>query len=148
MGKIWKKQTEAPQPVHFDAAERCLYTAFVALQDVTYEMGPTHFWPGFVCCFAMDSWLNVDKLDQVQVKEGCDSQGSRFQWSEFCADRNQHSIIGLRLCPVGTNTVVAHRHFESDPQGYLDTLQPAAPLLKAGLAWSHDRERWRENQVD
>ena len=48
-------QTEAPQPVHFDAAERCLYTAFVALQDVTYEMGPTHFWPGFVCCFAMDS---------------------------------------------------------------------------------------------
>ena len=34
--------------------------------------------------------------------------------------------------PAGTNTAVAHRRFEGDPQGFLETLQPAAPLLKAG----------------
>lgn len=32
--------------VHFDAPARCLFTAFVALQDVTSEMGPTIFLPG------------------------------------------------------------------------------------------------------
>ncbi|CAK9019955.1 unnamed protein product [Durusdinium trenchii] len=44
--ELWELGVVAPQAVHFDAAERCLYTAFLALQDVTYEMGPTHFWPG------------------------------------------------------------------------------------------------------
>lgn len=83
LGVIVTEPGAAPQPVHFDAAERCLYTAFVALQDVTYDMGPTHFWPG-------------------------------------------------------TNTTVAHRRFEGDPQGFLDTLQPAAPLLKAGDSVLYD----------
>ncbi|CAK9019957.1 unnamed protein product [Durusdinium trenchii] len=46
LGVVVTEPGAAPQAVHFDAAERCLYTAFLALQDVTYEMGPTHFWPG------------------------------------------------------------------------------------------------------
>lgn len=83
LGVVVTEPGAAPQPVHFDAAERCLYTTFVALQDVTYDMGPTHFWPG-------------------------------------------------------TNTAVAHRRFEGDPQGFLETLQPAAPLLKAGDSVIYD----------
>ena len=43
----------------------------------------------------------------------------------------------------GTNTTVAHRRFEGDPQGFLETLQPAAPLLKAGAARKMPRSRHR-----
>eukprot|EP00930_Biecheleria_cincta_P088775 TRINITY_DN78025_c0_g1_i1.p1 TRINITY_DN78025_c0_g1~~TRINITY_DN78025_c0_g1_i1.p1 ORF type:complete len:437 (-),score=66.44 TRINITY_DN78025_c0_g1_i1:11-1321(-) len=46
LGAVVSEPGAAPQPVHFDAAEECLYTAFVALQPITYEMGPTHFLPG------------------------------------------------------------------------------------------------------
>lgn len=43
LGVVVSEPGAAPQPVHFDAPGRCLFTAFVALQDVVPEMGPTHF---------------------------------------------------------------------------------------------------------
>merc|ERR1712048_967032 len=46
LGVVVSEPGAAQQPVHFDAPERYLFTAFVALQDITPEMGPTIFLPG------------------------------------------------------------------------------------------------------
>eukprot|EP00931_Biecheleriopsis_adriatica_P105604 TRINITY_DN80164_c0_g1_i1.p1 TRINITY_DN80164_c0_g1~~TRINITY_DN80164_c0_g1_i1.p1 ORF type:complete len:433 (-),score=87.68 TRINITY_DN80164_c0_g1_i1:48-1346(-) len=73
----------APQAVHHRAPECCLFTACVALQDIEYDMGPTHFLPG-------------------------------------------------------TNTSVAHSSFDADPPGFVDSVQPAAPLLSTGDALLFD----------
>jgi len=45
LGAVVSEPGAAAQPVHFDAPSRCLFTAFVALQDITLEMGPTCFLP-------------------------------------------------------------------------------------------------------
>ncbi|CAE7948299.1 unnamed protein product, partial [Symbiodinium sp. KB8] len=65
-----------------------LYTAAIALEDVSYDMGPLHFWPG-------------------------------------------------------TNTPLAHEHFEQAPREFLDQREPAAPLLKAGDAVIYDEQTLR-----
>eukprot|EP00439_Symbiodinium_sp_Y106_P005396 s2511_g1.t1 len=65
-----------------------LYTAAIALEDVSYDMGPVHFWPG-------------------------------------------------------TNTPLAHEHFEQGPREFLDQREPAAPLLKAGDAVIYDEQTLR-----
>lgn len=46
LGVIVSEPGAAPQSVHFDAPEMCLFSAFVALQDVSPEMGPTMFLQG------------------------------------------------------------------------------------------------------
>lgn len=46
LGVLVSEPGAAPQPVHFDAPDRGLITAFIALQDVRPEMGPTVFLPG------------------------------------------------------------------------------------------------------
>eukprot|EP00445_Apocalathium_hangoei_P089454 CAMPEP_0204205744 /NCGR_PEP_ID=MMETSP0361-20130328/70557_1 /ASSEMBLY_ACC=CAM_ASM_000343 /TAXON_ID=268821 /ORGANISM="Scrippsiella Hangoei, Strain SHTV-5" /LENGTH=408 /DNA_ID=CAMNT_0051169055 /DNA_START=37 /DNA_END=1260 /DNA_ORIENTATION=- len=46
LGVVVSEPGAAGQPVHFDAPARCLFSAFVALQDVAPEMGPTMFLPG------------------------------------------------------------------------------------------------------
>lgn len=83
LGVVVSEPGAAPQPVHFDAAEQCLHTAFVALQPITYEMGPTHFLPG-------------------------------------------------------TNTKIAHDHFEANPLEFVESLKPTAAVLEAGDAVIYD----------
>jgi len=46
LGAVVSEPGAAAQPVHFDAPARCLFTAFVALQDITPDTGPTSFLPG------------------------------------------------------------------------------------------------------
>lgn len=43
LGVVVTEPGAAAQPIHFDAPCRCLYTTFVALQDVSHDMGPTCF---------------------------------------------------------------------------------------------------------
>jgi len=46
LGVVVSEPGAAAQPVHLDAPELCLFSTFVALQEVMPEMGPTIFWPG------------------------------------------------------------------------------------------------------
>merc|ERR1711920_711140 len=46
LGVVVSEPGAAKQPWHFDAPGRCLFTAFVALQDISLDMGPTLFLPG------------------------------------------------------------------------------------------------------
>merc|ERR1711971_1050109 len=58
LGVVVSEPGAAPQPVHFDAPSRCLFSAFVALQDVSEEMGPTDFLLGTNASAAHKRFLN------------------------------------------------------------------------------------------
>ncbi|KAJ1445451.1 hypothetical protein M885DRAFT_626166 [Pelagophyceae sp. CCMP2097] len=70
-----------PQPVHADSLytrERCVYTAFLALQNVSAEMGPTRFFPGSHRCAAThDAWRGASGAQDAAklVREAKPVQG-------------------------------------------------------------------------
>mmetsp|Transcript_76343 Transcript_76343/g.150993 ORF Transcript_76343/g.150993 Transcript_76343/m.150993 type:complete len:293 (+) Transcript_76343:133-1011(+) len=52
-----------PQQLHTDTdfyVDPCLFTAFVALQDVTWNMGPTHFLPGTHTLAASEAFTSME----------------------------------------------------------------------------------------
>lgn len=81
--------------VDYDGDARRVYTSFVALQDVTLEMGPTCIWPAthtpYFCTFykpsmlgPVDPYYTKNDPERMVAKAGPLDQDSVARWKDIC----------------------------------------------------------------